>query len=113
MTAIDKTTALAMLLGAFIFFVIVFFLIVGCVLCLTRFRKKQEDQEILMDSAMSPVEFNDAEEDTTDEELAPRRGRRYMCNSANNQVFEMEVFHCSKRNDHEESSAGSLQDVRL
>lgn len=66
-----------------------------------------------MDSAMSPVEFNDAEEDTTDEELAPRRGRRYKYNSANNQVFEMEVFHCSERNDHEESSAGSLQDVRL
>lgn len=70
-----------------------------------------------MDSAMSPVEFNDAEghaeEDTTDEELAPRRGRRYKCNSANNQVFEMEVFHCSERNDYEESSAGSLQDIRL
>ena len=113
MTAIDKTTALAMLLGAFIFFVIVFFLIVGCVLCLTRFRKKQEDQESLMDSAMSPVEFNDAEEDTTDEEFAPCRGRRYKCNSANNQVFEMEVFHCNERNDYEDSSAGSLQDVRL
>lgn len=104
--------ALALLLGAFIFFVIAFFLIVGCVLCLTRFRREQEDQEILMDSAMSPVDFND-DEDTTEAELAPRRGRRYKCNSTNNQVFEMEVFHCSESNDYEESSSGSLKEVRL
>ena len=94
MVTLNKTTALALLLGAFIFFFILFFLIVGCTLCVMRLRKKEEDQERLLNSGMSPRDFDDEATNV----IVSRRGGHKPRNHANDEVFEMEVFHYNESN---------------
>lgn len=73
-----------MLLGIFIFFVLIFFMIVGCTLCLLWLRKKDEDQQVILNSGLTPKDFEDEEEDSC---------------GHNDQVFEMEVFNVDESKD--------------
>lgn len=58
MITFDKMTMIALLLGAFMFLVVIFCLIVCCTICLVRLRCKEDDQECgLMDSAMNTTDF--------------------------------------------------------
>ena len=90
MTTFDKMTMIALLLGAFMFLVVIFCLIVCSTLCLVRrLRSKEDDQECgLMDSAMNTTDFA---EDGTTYNLVPRRGR-HKRNDDNEEVFDMQVF---------------------
>lgn len=83
-----KTTALAVLLGIFIFFVLIFFMIVGCTLCLLWLRKKEEDQQVLVNSGLTPTDLDD-------EQVHRHRHRR----NHNDEVFEMEVLSCNQGKD--------------
>ena len=62
-------------------------------MCLLWLRKKEEDQERLMDSDMNPNHFDDEATNY----LVPRRSAHKRDND--NEVFEMEVFHYSEGND--------------
>lgn len=88
MATFTKTTALSVLLGIFIFFVFIFFMIVGCTFCLLWFRRKDEGQQVLLNSGFIPKDIDDDE--------AP--GRRHKRNH-NDEVFEMEVLHCDESKD--------------
>jgi len=95
MVAFNKMTAIPLLVGVFIFFVIIFCLIVCCIVCLMWLRRKEEDQEYLMNSGMNPKDLDD--EEATSELVSRRRGHKR--NNANDEVFEMEVFHYSEGNE--------------
>jgi len=84
MTLLAKTAALSVLLGIFIFFVIVFFAIVGCTFCLLWLRRKDEDQQELLNSRFIA-------KDIDDDRAAGRR--------RNDDEFEMELLHCDDNND--------------
>ena len=83
MTTLTKTTALSVLLGIFIFFVVIFFVIVGCTFCLLWLRRKDEDRQELLNSALIVKDIDGDE----------ARGRGHKRNH-NDEVFEMEVLHC-------------------
>ena len=92
MITFDKMTMIALLLGAFMFLVVIFCLIVCCTFCLVRLRSKEDDQECgLMDSAMNTTDFA---EDGATYNLVPRRGR-HKRNDDNEEVFDMQVFRYS------------------
>lgn len=42
--AVEKETAIALLIGGFIAFILVFVLLVGCCVCIIRFRPNEEDE---------------------------------------------------------------------
>lgn len=88
MTLLAKTAALSVLLGIFIFFVIVFFAIVGCTFCLLWLRRKDEDQQELLNSRFIAKDIDD------DKAAGRRRNRDH-----NDEEFEMEVLHCDDNND--------------
>lgn len=88
MATFVKTTALAVLLGIFIFFVLIFFMIVGCTLCLLWLRKNEEDQQVLVNPGLTS-------RDLDDEQVHRRRHKR----NHNDDVFEMEVLSCNEGKD--------------
>lgn len=88
MTTLTKTAALSVLLGIFISFVVIFFVIVGCTFCLLWLRRKEEDQQELLNSRFIAKDIDDDE--------AP--GRRQKRNH-DDEVFEMEVLHCDDGKD--------------
>ena len=82
----------ALLLGAFMFLVVIFCLIGCCTLCLVRLRSKEDDQECnFMESTMNTTEFA---EDGATYNLIPRRDR-HKRNDNNEDVFDMQVFRYS------------------
>ena len=83
MTTLTKTAALSVLLGVFIFFVVIFFVIVRCTFCLLWLRRKDEDQQELLNSGFIAKEG---------------RWRRQKRNHKD-EVFEMEVLHCDDGKD--------------
>ena len=83
MTTLTKTAALSVLLGIFIFFVVIFFVIVGCTFCLLWLRRKDEDQQELLNSGFIAKDI--------DSDQVPGRRRK---RNHNDEVFEMEVLHC-------------------
>ena len=85
-TTLTKTAALSVLLGIFIFFVVVFFVFVGCNFCLLWLRRRDEDQQELLHSARFTAKDID-----NDEVLGRCRQKR----NHNDEVFEMEVLHCN------------------
>lgn len=87
MATFIKTTALAVLLGIFIFFVFVFFTIVGCTFCLLWLRRKDEDQQVLLNSGLTPKDFDDEDEHSC------------RLRNDNDEVFEMEVLNCGESKD--------------
>ena len=88
MTLLAKTAALSVLLGIFIFFVIVFFVIIGCTFCLLWLRRKDEDQQELLNSRSIAKDIDDDK----------ATGRRHKKNH-NDEEFEMEVLHCDDNKD--------------
>ena len=89
MATFTKTAALSVLLGIFIIFVVIFFVIVGCTFFLLWLRRKNEDQQELLNSGFIAKDIDD------DESL----GRRQKRLNHNDEVFEMEVLHCGDSKD--------------
>ena len=88
MTLLAKTAALSVLVGIFIFFVIVFFVIIGCTFCLLWLRRKNEDQQELLNS-------RSIAKDIDNDKAAGRRHKK----NHNDEEFEMEVLHCDDNKD--------------
>jgi hypothetical protein len=76
--AVEKQTAIALLIGGFIAFILVFVLLVGCCVCIIRFRPNDEDETSICALQRTHDTGTDDDENFINESGKPRAAQEHM-----------------------------------